>query len=175
MTTWQPKVEVIARTLLGASAASISFASIPATYEHLRLVLNGRSDRVNELDTMNCTFNNDGGANYYDERFSFDSSGAAASETLGDVRFSWARIAAANANANFPGEAELLIPCYARTVFQKMALSSFAYSFTNLTTDQNAGEYMGRWASTAAINRVDIFGSGGNFIAGTIATLYGIR
>ena len=37
-------IEAIATTYLEADAASVTFSSIPATYEHLQLRFNSRSD-----------------------------------------------------------------------------------------------------------------------------------
>lgn len=176
MTTWQPKTELIARTVLGASAASISFTGIPATYEDLLLVVMGRTDRAALNDLLRIRFNNDSAANYYSQAISASAAAVAATEELAQTSGWVGQFAGNTATAGLPGIAHILIPAYARTVFQKIARCQGAYSAANTTTNQILRSLMTRWASTAAINRVDVLpGTGPNFLTGTVASLYGIR
>ena len=45
-------IEAIATTYLEADASSVEFSSIPATYEHLQLRLNAKSNRTNSSDNV---------------------------------------------------------------------------------------------------------------------------
>ena len=52
-------MEAIATTYLEADAASITFSSIPATYEHLEIRLLGRTNRTYYIDPINIAINTD--------------------------------------------------------------------------------------------------------------------
>ena len=57
--------ELISETELGASAASVTFSSIPGTYRSLFIVAQARTDRAaSDADTLNVRFNSDTGNNY---------------------------------------------------------------------------------------------------------------
>jgi hypothetical protein len=57
-------IEAIATTYLEADTASVTFSGIPATYEHLQLRINAKSDRSYQVDAIDLNFNSDTGANY---------------------------------------------------------------------------------------------------------------
>lgn len=168
-------MQLIASSVLGSSAASVSFTSIPATYESLWVVALGRSDRAVTRDPVGIRFNNDTGANYYDEQSIFldtaVSGAGTAAATFGDT----GRFTGSTAPADVPGVFEVVIPGYARTTFHKEWLAQSFDSQSNAAGGQDNVHIGGRWASTAAINRVDFIPSvGPNFITGTVFKLYGL-
>jgi len=57
-------MEAIETTYLEADAASVTFSSIPATYEHLQLRCSIRVAGVGARNSTNLTFNGDTGSNY---------------------------------------------------------------------------------------------------------------
>lgn len=57
-------IEAIATTYLEADAATVTFSSIPATYEHLQLRMNVRTVRASALETVGIRFNGDTAGNY---------------------------------------------------------------------------------------------------------------
>ena len=64
------------------AAANIDFTAIPATYNHLRLVMAGRGTNAATNEAAYLTFNADGGANYDRERLIVNTTGTAPTETL---------------------------------------------------------------------------------------------
>ena len=52
-------MEAIATQYLEADAASITFSSIPATYEHLEIRLSARTNRTYYIDPINIAINTD--------------------------------------------------------------------------------------------------------------------
>ena len=57
-------MEAIATTYLEADAASVTFSSIPATYEHLQLRCSIRVAGMSARNSTDLTFNSDTGSNY---------------------------------------------------------------------------------------------------------------
>ena len=61
-------IEAIATTYLEADAASVTFSSIPATYEHLQLRISMRTTRTSWGERCMMWFNGDTGTNYSNHR-----------------------------------------------------------------------------------------------------------
>lgn len=168
-------VSRIAQTVLGSAAASISFASIPSTYESLMLVLSGRADTASfPSDYIQARFNNDSAANYYDTYVLGQGTTLSGLVDAGIASVGTGKFPAATAAANRGGQLVAIVGGYARTTFHKPIMTWCAYSTDTTTATQQVILSAGLWASTAAINRWDVFPSGGNFLAGTVATLYGL-
>lgn len=166
----------IAQSVLGVAAASIDFSGIPATYETLVLELMGRGDTAATFVLPQLRFNNDSGANYDDHSHYAVGGGAspASSSNVGATSAAIGGLTAASATANKPGYATIRIPNYAKTVFQKVAHASVDRFESNVAGGLVTQQTAALWRSTAAINRITLSASAGNFIAGTVATLYGI-
>lgn len=159
----------IAEVVLAADTASIDFASIPTTFEELRLVLVSRIDTAATSEDVAMRFNGDTAANY-DALHHVD----ADYRDTGATYINVGTFAAASAPADVADMAVIDIPKYARTVFQKTARSvSGTKQGTSATYASHA---TGWWRSTAAINQVTLLPvtAGKKFKAGTVATLYGI-
>lgn len=155
---------LIAETVLGASAASVDFTSIPATFRHLRVVWIGRSDRAGTgNDVMIMSVNNDTTNANYDEVNTLNSITASAADR------SIAQLFAATSTASYFCGGYIDIPHYANTTTFKSMLSVFVKgAATN-------GSYMADWKSTAAISRLTFASANAaNLIAGSRFALYGI-
>lgn len=162
-------LSVIARTVLAAPAATIDFTSIPATYESLLVQLTGESSQATTSTGIDVRFNNDSGANYDGGRVTQVTAATATAQT--SVRIG--ALTGTTGTANSGGAVELLIPNYARTVFHKTGIARNTFKdAANAPFVEHDGIH---WRSTAAIDRVTlILPGGGNFVIGSVATLYGI-
>jgi len=153
---------------------ALTLSGIPSTYKHLLLVGIGRGTALANSIEANLTFNNDSGANY--SRLSWDASDTAATPTgawSSDRTSVEAFIFAGDSLSTFSaGSGSLLIPDYADTNWYKSVISNSA-AFTS-DTGILARERRMFWKSTAAINRIDLTASSGNFYAGTRFSLYGL-
>lgn len=58
-------LEAISTTYLEADASSVTFGSIPSTYEHLQLRVSAQSNRAYQVDALGVNFNGDTGSNYW--------------------------------------------------------------------------------------------------------------
>jgi hypothetical protein len=158
--------EPIATTTLGANG-NITFSSIPATYTDLRIVFVSSGATVGAVTYMR--FNGDTATNYsftglYGDG-SAEGSSTATSSSISQLTTYYA------ISTNKPNLFTIDIFLYAGSTY-KTSLITFSNNLNGLgSTERNVN----LWRSTAAINSILLAVSGGSFITGTIATLYGIK
>ena len=174
-----PAIQLI-QTITLASDGPISFQNIPQIFTHLEMRGSVRSSSTGStVDQINIRFNNDSGANYQAEFVA----GLGAS-SIGNFNTSIAALTTVAANlgdimANGSGSAaqlfspwQVFIPRYTNTNIWKAAI------WTTWQDISRCVELLGgRWASTAAINRIDCLSTNGasnNLMAGSSVSLYGI-
>ena len=164
---------------LSAIAANIDFQNIPANFNHLALLLSARGDRVEILDTVNITFNNDGGNNYDDLIVQHNHANTLVTAeflTATSLR-SFIAIPAANAPASTFAQAVIYIVDYLSISMHKTIQVEQTLKIVNASGNIYGRKAVGYWRSTSAINRITftIDTGGQNFIADSIVSLYGIR
>jgi hypothetical protein len=168
----------IAETVLGASATTIDFSSIPGTYKHLRILAVVRSDVAATSDSVNLVVNNDTtNANYDRQQLTAAGTTVAAAELLAGAN---ARIIAACPAASSPashfGSLELTVFDYTSTSHFKMVHAELSYWAARSTGGLGIRKSVMGWASTAAITRLTLSPfTGPNFVSGSMASLYGIK
>jgi hypothetical protein len=170
-------VTQIADTTLGSAAADITFSSIPATYNHLMIMISGRCSATNTNGTdFNLQMNSDTGSNYRVAR-NVTYAGAGGSVTIngatgGQTSIQLGNIWVGNASAsNDPcASIQMTFFDYKSTTLRK----SVVFHGGAVSDAFAAGTGQGLWQNTAAITAIKLFSaSGGNLGAGTRATLYG--
>lgn len=169
-----PTYTLIASNTLSASAASVTFSSIPSTYTDLVLRVSMRHDSAATLFNIDVRFNGDTATNY--SRTFLTGDGASPSSSR-NTSSAFARILmadAATATANTFASGEIYIPNY--TASTNKPLSSFNAQEDNSTTAYITAN-AALWQNTAAINQISIFPatSSGNFVAGSSFYLYGLK
>ncbi len=169
----QPSQVLIASSVLAAAAASVTFSSIPGTYNHLQLTAVAQSSDAS-TDQFLVQFNGDTAGHYGALRYAWNGSGAG--QSTGSGMTSAQSSSSGDLAPNTGIESSLLvldIPYYANTTFQKICLWNSGF------TTQSAGGTqfvaMVAWNSSAAITSMKVYtSSGDNFIAGSAFYLYGI-
>lgn len=160
-------VRLIAETTLGASAANVDFTSIPTTFSHLLLTWQARSDAAVTASTLLVRFNGDSAANYAWEKLDAIAAAASAASFTAQTSIQIDALVGASAPASQSGFGHAWIPNYLGvTFFKQISLIGGQSTYAQLHT--------GLWSSTAAINRVTILPTTGNFVAGTRFSLYGV-
>lgn len=171
--TSSPAEQLITETVLGGTAASVSFTSISGAYRDLRVVIRGRGDKSATFAIVGLRFNNDTAANY-DVALLDTSSATAAGQSVAATSIAVGYIAANTAPASTAGGIDIRVFDYRGTTFHKALIAhgnlKAVASSGNLFDTQRSGW----WRSTSAVTRVDVFPDTGNFIAGTVVSLYGI-
>ena len=162
----------------GSSTTDISFTSIAGTYTSLYVVLQGISSTTNYSETVDVTFNSDSAAHYgwqqvYSSGSTTTSIGASAQSKIqvcgvsGDV-----------VPSNIAGYCIFTIPNYAAAAGSWGRSASFEYAIftSDLLSTSLLGKAFAYWTGTAAITRIDMIpDSGSHYLAGTVATLYGLQ
>lgn len=152
---------------------SVDFSSIPGTYNHLKLIIRGRLSDSALAEAIVARFNADSGSNYDQQRIQ-NTTGSASSAQNGAVL---GLLPAATASTNVAGSGEFLLPNYAGATFYKTLFGQSGYFETLGTT----GTYFNNqvynlWRNTAAVTEITIVDfNGGNFVAGSSFSLYGVQ
>lgn len=167
-------MSLISDQLLGVDTASIDFSSIPSTFRHLKLVIYGRHTNASAGGQAFLRFNADSGGNYdfqVTEQVNTTSVFSASYAQTGGNIEDWA--GANSSRSTQASMVEITIPHYAGTTFEKVYVAIGGLIVG--TSGANAGtqQTFGGWRSTAAINEITVFPIGGNWKAGTRASLYG--
>lgn len=159
--------EPIASTTLSSAASSISLTSIPGTFTDLRLVF-----RI---------ANTGGMPGSVIARFNGSTSGYSLTRLTGTGQvFSSTRYISQN-GINIGETSSGSAPTLIEADVMRYAGSTYKTIISSMSADWNGSGYMtrqvGLWQNTAAITSIvlSIEGGGGNMVAGTTATLYGIK
>lgn len=167
--------ESIAKVTAAGGETSLTFSSIPSTYQHLQIRgITRRADAGSTIATDGLRFNSDTGANYINHRLQGDgASTAAASSGVGSTEIVCSRGAGATATSGIFGASIIDIHDYASTSKNKVIKS-----FTGFDINGAGGFiylYSGAWFNTGAINSITIWPNGNTIAAGTTYALYGIK
>ena len=169
LSTYAVPKNLIARQELSGTASSVTFSSIPQTYDHLELSIYVRGDSSGQPEAgFKNEFNGDTTvANYKRQHLiAYGTTvGAGTNDNNTPVDFP-----TSTATANVFGSIAYSIQNYTKTDRHKHYM----------VTAGDAGENelrltSNRWANTAAISSIVFTPSAGNFIAGSVFTLRGIH
>jgi hypothetical protein len=163
--------EAIATVTVGSGgAATIDFTSIPATYTDLCVLLSIREETTTNW-TFNLRVNNDSSSIYSYRNIqgngstaeSNNGSGGSVADFIGE---------SSGATANTFGNLMLYIPNYAGSTNKSFMTDAVGENNATLAYARMTANL---WASTAAINQLYFYISGGDFAQYSTATLYGIK
>ena len=164
---------LISSQVLGSSAASVTFSSIPSTYKDLVVRCSLRTDRTAATsDAILITLNSDTGTNYSYTSF-YGSGTAAGSSTNSLANNAYNPYTDSNtATANTYGSHEFYIPNYAGN---KNKPFSSINAMENNTTAAFLFAIANLYSSTTAISSISFAPNGGtNFLTYSSFYLYGI-
>jgi hypothetical protein len=166
--------KLIAKSVLGASAANVEFTSIPATYTDLLLMSTTRSDRGGVGNgKIIVTFNaSTSGYSYRTIRGSGSAASSSSASSLSGLDVSAFTATSAGQTSNTFSSTEVYVPNYAGS-------SNKSVSSTTVGENNATEAYMlaiaGLWADTSAISSLKVAEeSGYNFVSGSSFFLYGI-
>lgn len=163
--------ESISTVTVGAGgASSISFTSIPSTYQHLQLRIMARTNDSAAAADWLIQFNSDGGNNYARHYLRGDGSSASAS---------------ANATTGAMYAGTIAGNTAGSSIFGVLIIDILDYKDTNKNTtmrslggvDSNSvqgfvGLWSGLWMNTAAVSTITLFGT---TVQHSQVALYGIK
>lgn len=165
--------QLIQKQPLTITAANFLFSAIPTTFSSLILSLYARADNVAVNDPLVCQFNGDGAANY-DWQETFSGNAAVGQEVAAAAtQIKLGAIPAASAPANVFGQVDAVFDFYQGAANQKTVRSMCSLKQGLTVADLFVFDTAGFWRSNAAISSINIFPTGGSFVAGSYAALYG--
>lgn len=168
---------LIASNTLTGTAASVTFSSIPATYDDLSLQISSRIDQAQSGIWIDLYFNSDtsgSSTNYSTTRLTGNGSTAASGRVSSDDQIKLVTATeGTNMTASTFASTQIYIPSY--KVNQNKPLSAFSVAETN-STASTLGVTAGLWRNATAITQIVIYpdNSTGNFVSGSSFWLYGI-
>jgi hypothetical protein len=168
--------ESIQSTIVGAGgSASVTFTSIPATYQHLQIRYIARNSEAstNAIYFLTGVFNSDTGGNYTSHYYSSDgaSLSAAAATGVGSSRFGTINSTAYSSTAYTHGVIDIVD--YANT--NKYKTSKSVTGTLRSATNNTSYILSTAWLSTSAISSISLAPGTGNFVQYSNFALYGIK
>jgi hypothetical protein len=165
--------ESIATVTVGSGgASSITFSSIPSTYQHLQIRGIVRSNGGAANNPMYMTLNSDTSANYSWHGLFGDGASASAAASINQSRIDIDRIAEASAGSNIFGSFVTDILDYANT-------NKFKTTRNLGGIDQNSSGFIffesGLWRNTNAVSTISFAPPTGSFVQYSSFALYGIK
>jgi hypothetical protein len=165
--------KLITETVLGSAQASVTFSAIAATYRDLRLVVRGRGDASATFSLVRMQFNGDTGGNYDWESITSNNTTVSGAGHVAQTELEIGYVTAATSPAGSPAFADVLIMDYRGTVFHKAISAQSSLRQTTAASGLWVRSTSGWWLNTAAITSIVVFPDTGNFITGTVVSLYG--
>lgn len=151
-----------------------TFSSIPSSYSHLRIVFAMRSTVAATFAIPSVYYNQDYTATHYQSTLDFGYGAG----TAGAAGGNFAQIGGIADGANSPADSysmgEITIPFYTIGAFNREAFSVGAHRRDASSVFMLSYNWAEEWFSKQAINRIDIILDTGNFVTGTIISLYGV-
>jgi hypothetical protein len=169
--------EVLISEQTPTGSGVVTFSSIPGTYRHLRVRVTAASTVAASNSAINMTFNNDTGNNYQWQRIYGNNVSAVASNTAPAANIELGALPGATAPTNEANTVDALILNYTSTAFNKTAMIQSALRISAASTGIFVFHYAGVWfpGTPVAITRLDVNLSSGNYVTGSIVSLYGIK
>lgn len=167
-------VTLIAHTEVGSGgASSITFSSIPSTYDDLWLTLSVRLSNTNvTYGTVYVQLNSDTASNYSRTVVQNNFGTIASSRQTNSTEWNGIGPSSTSTTSTFSSE-QFYIPNYKNTSYHKQAIRDNAWE-NNSTTDFIIQLNAHLYRSTSAITSITIGNGFYNFVQYSQATLYGI-
>jgi len=163
---------IASHNVTGSSTASITFSSIPATYE--TLVIIGSARASGDTDWFKMKLNNTGS---YDARYAFSNTSSTASDLQASQPYPLVNPLADSTQlmANLFTSAEIYVPNYSSSSQNKVMICTGGEADEGSHTNARISQWDVASDRTEAITRIDFEPQGNNFAVGTTFTIYGLE
>jgi hypothetical protein len=153
---------LISTTTLGSSASTITFSSIPSTYTHLQIIMQG----IGGDDFIRMTFNNVTSANYYSQLITARGATVSSGEDIGATS-----MRCGTNNTLFSGV--INVPNYKNSTIKKTINVVCGDRVGTSANQTRVQSFFGTNDATTAISQIDITCPTA-FGIGSIFSLYGV-
>ena len=166
----------IAHDSLTLPASSVTWSSIPSSYDHLLVKASARQDGAYHYVNAYITLNNDTGSNYSHTTIRADSATIETNQNASRANIHYCMTPAASATASTFGAMTIWIPHYTNTSYYKqMIASSAAENASTASGEWWLNQTAGLWQSQAAVTQITIDAyATDDFVANSTFDLYGI-
>ena len=170
---------LIQRVTAAGGETSISFTSIPSTYQHLQIRYIARNQSTSSAfsSTPLLTFNNDSGTNYVGHYLWGDGSSASAGSngtSTNNISLNSTSLRDTSASGIF-GACIVDIYDYKSTTKNKTVRAFGGVDTNTAATSWRVSLISGLWMSTSAITSIEIAPGVSTWKAGSTIALYGIK
>ena len=170
-----PTMTLISSQTLGGATASVTFSSIPSTYNDLKLVVSAKGDSIQNWVKINLNLNSDTATNYSDTNLVGNSSAVTTSRQTSVTVDGSIAVNAVTAIGNPFGSTEIYFPNYNSTgskpFFDIDVTENNGVVATNVQTQAIAHLYRG----SSGISSITLTPASGNFVQYSSFYLYGIK
>ena len=166
-------VHLISETTTSGSQASVTFSTIPTHFRDLILRVRGRGTASAASGGVILRLNGDSGANYDYEQIESFAAGSDINQYVGQTGFRAGLLPQATATSGRAGQLTATIADYNGTTFAKSIMSQFSAFTGTGGFSIGAGIYGGGWRTASAVTSVAALWESGNFVDGSIVSLYG--
>lgn len=166
-------VVLIETQILAVAAPSVTFSSIPPGYKDLILIASGRGTAVSTFIDVNMRLNNDSGANYAFQNTATTGTTNNNFGTTAQTAVFMGRMPGNTAPSGGAASITIELPQYSQTTFNKDFISSGGTRGSGAASSLYGYRNWGDWASTSAIDQIELSASSGSFAIGSSFTLYG--
>jgi len=161
-------IEAIETVYLEADVASVTFSSVPATYEHLQIrgTLRGASN-----GTLAIQLNSDTGSNYSRHQMYGAGSSASVNKNTGIAFMNIAYVSWTGESSETYSSHTIDLLDYANTNKNTSVCSSWGFANDQVSFNSQL------WDDTSAVSTIKLYeaGAGADFTRGSEFTLYGIK
>jgi hypothetical protein len=166
---------LISSQVLGSTATSVTFSSIPQTYTDLKLVMSTRNTATASAEFGHINFNSDTGTNYsYTSVFgdgSTASTGSGTSLTYNSVPY----LEGNATTANVFGSSEIYIPNYTSTTSKQILELNATEDNVSTNAFTRVGAVASLYQGTSAITSLVVAPQGNSFATNSSFYLYGLK
>lgn len=171
-----PAFDSIASNTLSVDTATVTFSSIPGTYQHLQLRIMARGTKAADTgNPIRIQFNSDTGTNYVFHRLVGNGSAASSAAGTSQAAIQSARIPESSAATDVFGVQIVDIHDYASSTKNKTTRTFGGVDNNEAVTGYQIHLGSGLWLSTSAITSITLAPTSNNFKAGSTFALYGIK
>lgn len=177
-TFWVPSSKLIYDSVdLGITLpiASLTTSTIPQTYKHLMVVYTARSSAAVVADSLAMRWNGISTAGYYDQFMQGSSTTVNGGSAQAATAIRIGTGAGASAGAPNAGSGVVFIPSYKDTTFYHFYTALSGYMDGTVAGNLGIQAFFGAYAAGTAISSLTfLFPSGGNIVAGSRFSIYGL-
>jgi len=159
-----------------SNVATVTFSSIPSTYDDLVLVINLVS--VQTGTDLYMRFNNDSGGNYYRQAYYASGGTVYGARHLGNTSHQMG-YAIVGVNSGYTGQMISHIAGYSSTNYATHTLTRGNQAVSSSNNNYEISLMSKVWNSTAVVNEIKIGGdssfTAANIGTGSVLTLFGIK